>query len=121
MGGVSFPPAHSARVFPVFMWKDTPPVSRRRSTTSGYTSVRVVSACLDRPLRIGGWDSLNRRPLPLRSVLPAGSVLFCELAEPRRFLDAMTDGVGLPALGERQAFGFGAVALGAWPDGSEAT
>ena len=27
----------------------------------------------------GGWDSLARRPLPVRSVLPPGSVLFCEI------------------------------------------
>ena len=83
--------------------------------------VEIVSACLDRPLRIGGWDSLTRRPHPLRSVLAPGSVLFCEAAEPHRFLDAMTGGTGLPSLGRRQAFGFGAVALGIWPIGSEAT
>ena len=80
-----------------------------------------MSACLERPLRIGGWNSLASRPLPLRSVLAPGSVLFCESSEPRRFLDAMMDGSGLPSLGKRQAFGFGAVALGTWPDESEGT
>ena len=35
----------------------------------------VVSACVARPLRVGGWDSLARRPLPLRSVLPRIAVL----------------------------------------------
>lgn len=44
--------------------------------------LRVVSACLGRPQRIGGWDSLARRPLPLRSVLPSGSTLFCEVDNP---------------------------------------
>lgn len=83
--------------------------------------VRIVSACLDRPLRIGGWDSLARRPHPLRSVLAPGSVLFCEAAEPSRFVEAVNSGSGLPSLGSRQAFGFGAVALGIWPIKSEAT
>ena len=87
----------------------------------GGDAVAIVAACLDRPLRIGGWDSLTRRPHPLRSVLAPGSVLFCQAAEPRRFLEAVTDRTGLPSLGRRQAFGFGAVALGIWPPGSEAT
>ena len=38
MGGVSFPPAHQPGCFRVFTWKDTPPASRPRSTTFGYTS-----------------------------------------------------------------------------------
>ena len=76
---------------------------------------RVVSACLNRPQRVGGWDSLARRPLPLRSVLPPGSVLFCEVDEPRRFVEAITHNA-MPRLGTRQAWGFGLVALGVWPD-----
>lgn len=87
----------------------------------GGGEVEIVCACLDRPLRIGGWDSLTRRPHSLRSVLAPGSVFFCEVAEPRRFLAAMTGGTGLPSLGRRQAFGFGAVALGIWPAESEET
>ena len=90
-------------------------------TVPGGGNVEIASACLDRPLRIGGWDSLTRRPHPLRSVLAPGTVLFCEAAQPRRFLDAMTGGTGLPSMGRRQAFGFGAVALGIWPIESEAT
>ena len=86
----------------------------------GGGDVELACACLDRPLRIGGWDSLTRRPHPVRSVLAPGSVLFCEAAEPRRFLEAMTRESGLPCLGRRQAFGFGAVALGIWPIESEA-
>ena len=79
-------------------------------------NTRVVSACLGRSGRIGGWSSLERRPLPLRSVLPAGSVLFCETGEPQRFIDAVAARDGLPRLGSRQAQGFGLVALGTWSD-----
>ena len=80
---------------------------------------RVVCACLDRPLRIGGWDSLARRPLPLRSVLPPGSVLFCEGAAPERLRDVITTGGRLARVGARQSLGFGLAALGAWPRNQE--
>ncbi|PSB39443.1 type III-B CRISPR module-associated Cmr3 family protein [Aphanothece minutissima] len=75
---------------------------------------RVVSACLGRPLRIGGWDSLARRPLDLQSFLPAGSVLFCELPDPGRLADTLAAGGGLARLGARQRWGYGLVALGTW-------
>ncbi len=77
--------------------------------------VRVVSACLDRPQRIGGWDSRARRPLPLRSMPPPGSALFCEIPDPERFADAVRTGGGLARIGSRQEWGFGLVALGVWP------
>ncbi len=80
---------------------------------------RVVCACLDRPLRIGGWDSLARRPLPLRSVLPPGSVLFCEGAAPERLRDVITTGGRLARVGARRPLGFGLAALGAWPRDQE--
>ncbi len=76
---------------------------------------RMVSACLDRPQRIGGWDSRARHPLPLRSVLPPGSALFCEIPDPERFADAVRTGGGLARIGSRQEWGFGLVALGVWP------
>ena len=82
-------------------------------------NARVVSACVARPQRIGGWDSLARRPLPLRSVLPPGSALFCEIADLKRFAGAVAAGDGLARIGSRQEWGFGLVALGVWPDSKE--
>ena len=82
---------------------------------------RVVSACLDRPQRIGGWDSKARRPLPLRSLLPPGSALFCEL-EAADALDTAPDANandGLARVGRRKGWGFGLVALGVWPEPQE--
>ena len=78
--------------------------------------IRVVSACLDRPQRIGGWDSLARRPLPVRSALPPGSVLFCEIADPERFDEAVAPGDSAAHVGARREWGFGLVALGVWPE-----
>ena len=81
--------------------------------------IRVISVCCDRPQRIGGWDSFARGPLPLRSVLPPGSVLFCHAAEPKSLIAAAEASDGLLRLGSRQAWGFGSVSLGIWPSQSE--
>ncbi len=78
---------------------------------SSLGNVQVISACLDRAVRAGGWDSRDRKPLPNRCLLPAGSVLFCERIgnEP---------GVVRPnrnarfQIGRRRAVGFGELALG---------
>ena len=94
-------------------------VCRGRRPLDGPGEARVVSACLRRPQRIGGWDSLARRPLPLRSVLAPGSVLFCEAADPVRFLEAIADTEGQPRIGARQPWGFGRVAFGVWPGDTE--
>ena len=77
---------------------------------------QVVSACLNRPQRIGGWDSLAHSPLPLRCVLPPGSVLFCETAWPRRLVKAAEADNGLLRIGARQRWGFGLAAIGTWSD-----
>lgn len=87
-----------------------------RQPLHDLAGARVISACLGRPLRIGGWDSLARRPLPLQSFLPAGSVLFCELPDPIALEACLTAGDGLARLGARQRWGYGLVALGTWSD-----
>lgn len=85
-----------------------------RVPLTGWPHTRVISACLGPPQRIGGWDSLARRPLPLQSFLPAGSVLFCELSDPAALAAATAETP--PRLGARQRWGYGAVALGTWRD-----
>ncbi len=88
--------------------------SLSRQSPSGRGGASVVSACTDRPQRIGGWDSLQRRPRPLRSVLAPGSVLFCEI-EPEWASNK------LKRTGRRTEWGFGLTVLGAWPDQKEVT
>jgi len=87
-----------------------------RCLLSDLADARVVSACLGRPQRIGGWDSLARRPLPLQSFLPAGTVLCCELSNPGALERALAASGGLLRLGARQRWGYGVVALGTWTD-----
>jgi CRISPR type III-B/RAMP module-associated protein Cmr3 len=79
--------------------------------------VTVVSACLPRVERVGGWASTGDRgaPTTLRSVLPAGSTLFCEVAEPAALRAAYMATSGVLRIGQWQRWGFGAVGLGVWP------
>ena len=89
---------------------------RGQQSVPGLGEVRVVSACLARPQRVGGWDSLGRRPLAVRSVLPPGSVLYCEIVDLEGFESAVAFGNGTAQVGSRQEWGFGLAALGVWPD-----
>lgn len=82
-------------------------------------AARVVSVAADRPQRIGGWNSLERAPLPMRSVLAPGSVLFCEVEDPSQLLGSVVLETGLARLGRRQEWGFGLAALGVWPRNKE--
>lgn len=93
-----------------------PDVIRGTRAVPGLGGARVVSACLGRPLRIGGWDSLARRPLPLRSYLPPGSVLFVESASAITPEDEVSHSTGLCRIGASTSFGFGLAALGMWPE-----
>ncbi|MGE5488298.1 MAG: type III-B CRISPR module-associated Cmr3 family protein [bacterium] len=83
---------------------------------------RVVAACMDRPLRIGGWDSLSRQPRPMRSYVPPGTVFFCECADRgalRAALERIRDGMPPPSIGGGSNYGFGCVALGTWVEEKE--
>jgi len=71
----------------------------------------LVSACCDRPLRIGGWNSVNRHPEPQVPHLPAGSVLFVTFDNDRD-VEAL---FAHPYIGGRKAHGLGRVAIGLWP------
>ena len=90
-------------------------VYRGQSPLEDVGDIRVVSACFDRPQRIGGWNSLERGPLPLQSALPPGSVLFCKKQD-TRFEDVAKANGGLIQIGARQRWGFGLVTLGTWND-----
>src|SRR5690606_25751803 len=55
-------------------------------------NTRVVSACLPRAERVGGWASTGgvSRPQPLTDILPAGSTLFCEVKDSERLATVLT-------------------------------
>lgn len=83
---------------------------------------RVVAACMDRPLRISGWDSLSRQPRLMRSYVPPGTVLFCECPDRgalRAAIERIGDGMPPPSIGGWRNYGFGCVALGTWVEEKE--
>lgn len=80
---------------------------------------RIVSACLPRPVILGGWDSLECRPLPLKPYLAPGSVLFLEAKneEREKVKELYNHAInGRNVIGSRTEWGFGIVAIGLWKD-----
>jgi CRISPR-associated protein Cmr3 len=78
----------------------------------GLSGSRIVSACVGKPIQIGGWNSLDRKPLPLRAYLPAGSTWFCEASQ--KTISGILNMHG-QYVGERTQYGLGQIALGVWP------
>jgi CRISPR-associated protein Cmr3 len=69
--------------------------------------MRLVSACIDKPYKIGGWDVKAGKSKPIRSFIPAGSVYYLEAIE-----DKVIPSEG--KLGDMTKTGFGHYALGRW-------
>jgi len=67
--------------------------------------VELISACIGKAVREGGWDYKKRKPKPLKSLVPAGSVYFVK-----------GDVSRIRALGERTEFGYGEIAIGEWEE-----
>jgi CRISPR-associated protein Cmr3 len=70
---------------------------------------KVVSACLERPVWIGGWDTIKREPLPLEPFLPGGSTWFCEAES---YLVERIQKCNGQHIGKYSEFGFGEIAIG---------
>ena len=76
---------------------------------------KVISACLERPMKIGGWNSIPSRkgPIPLKPFIPPGSTWFCEaeagLEEKIRDLNGSH-------IGGYTDFGFGQILIGSWKE-----
>ena len=74
---------------------------------------KVISACVGKPLMIGGWNSLKQEPLPLAPYLPAGSTWFLE--EDAGARDEILAKHGRH-IGEKTAWGYGQILIGIWED-----
>lgn len=72
---------------------------------------KIVSACVGKPVLIGGWDSRARAPLSLRPYLPAGSTWFIEASasDERQILEMHGKHIG-----EKTAWGYGQILIGTW-------
>jgi CRISPR-associated protein Cmr3 len=95
---------------PLRLRRETMP--RPGEVLDGVPGIRVVSACLGKPVLLGGWDSVKREPLPLCPYLPAGSTWFCTVDPAHEDAVSALHGACMDAA--EGALGFGAVALGTW-------
>lgn len=79
---------------------------------------KIVSACTGRAVMVGGWDGAARGPLPLRPLIPPGSIWFLEAraeeAEAVRSWRGRT-------IGRSTGWGFGRVLIGRWAPAGEET
>ena len=79
---------------------------------------RIVSACTGRAVMAGGWDGAARAPLPLRPLVPAGSIWFLEARAEDAQAARSWHG---RAVGRSTGWGFGRVLIGRWPEAGEET
>lgn len=71
--------------------------------------VEIISACIGKAVREGGWDYKTNKPKALQSLVPAGSVYFIK-----------GNSVLLAScLGERTVFGYGEIAIGMMQKGDK--
>lgn len=71
----------------------------------------IVSACIGKAQKTGGWNLAQWHSKPLRSFIPAGSVFFCEAAaEQKEAVLALHDS----KIGMDIEYGFGHILIGKW-------
>lgn len=77
-----------------------------------HKALTLVTACIGKPVREGGWDYAKREPKPLKSLVPAGSCYFVEvIGDSPENVIAQLHG---KHIGQRTAFGYGEIAVGIW-------
>ena len=69
----------------------------------------LASACVGKRVYIGGWNSIERKPLPLKPYIPAGTTLFFSVSpsDHQKVLELHGEKIG-----ERTSYGFGQVLIG---------
>lgn len=72
-----------------------------------------ISACIGKLPQMGGWDLLNKRPRPLRPLIPPGSTWFFEAHGAEHGAVQALHG---ECLGLATEYGFGQVIIGTWGD-----
>ncbi len=103
-------------VSPADLGDEWPDAGGRLAGPDGELPGRVVSACIGRAVAVGGWDSVARGPLPLRPLIPAGSVWFMEAKANEAKAVQTWHG---RAIGRATGWGFGRVLIGRWSPAGE--
>jgi CRISPR-associated protein Cmr3 len=94
------------------------PGERLAGSTGEALPGKIVSACTGRAVMVGGWDGTARGPLPLRPLIPAGSIWFLEARAEEA--EAVRSWHGR-AIGRSTGWGFGRVLIGRWAPAGEET
>lgn len=71
----------------------------------------IISACVGKPQKVGGWDLANNGPRDLTCYVPAGSVYFCRAKADQ--LEHIKNLHGRK-IGLDTEYGFGHVLVGTW-------
>ena len=74
-------------------------------------TLRLISACIGKPQKIGGWDMASGSSKAIKSYVPAGSIYFFEVIN-GDITSLATEG----KIGANTAIGFGHYMLGRWSD-----
>jgi len=87
--------------------------------SSVHTALKLVTACIGKPVREGGWDYTadngnggKGAPKPLKSLVPAGSCYFVQVANGN--LADVIEKLHGEHIGQRKEFGYGEIAVGLW-------
>lgn len=71
----------------------------------------IISACIGKPVKMGGWDLTQHQSKTHKAYIPAGSVYFCEAqAKDKEAILQLHD----TKLGDNREYGFGHVLVGRW-------
>ncbi|HWP91855.1 MAG TPA: type III-B CRISPR module-associated protein Cmr3 [Thermodesulfobacteriota bacterium] len=74
---------------------------------------KLISACVGKPVSVGGFDIVENRPKPMKKAVPAGSVYFFELLEGN--VDELFKAFQFKSISdEKQKEGFGITLVGGW-------
>lgn len=92
--------------------KNTPPTTTYWQGCIKGVELRIQGAIVGKALREGGWDLANHCPRPVKSLLPAGSVFYCEVVngDITHAINTLSD----IQLGALQVYGYGQMTVGVW-------
>ncbi len=74
--------------------------------------LKICGAIVGKALREGGWDLANHCPRPVKSLLPAGSLFYCNVVN-----DNINEAINTLydiQLGQLQQYGYGQMTVGVW-------
>ncbi len=77
--------------------------------------LKLHGAVVGKSIRDGGWDMAERKPRDDRSLIPAGSLYYCEVVDGD--IAKAINAIHGKQLGKLQQYGYGQLAVGIWKKG----